>query len=72
MSSKTATPRYQKPEYLCDISTPIEVMSGVYQYFLQRRGYVFNEDNIQAYFPVADSFWFTAHLRSLTSGQDFP
>ena len=27
---------------------------------------------IQAYLPVAESFWFTAHLRSLTSGQAFP
>ena len=27
---------------------------------------------IQAYLPVAESFWFTAHLRSLTSVQAFP
>ena len=76
----TATPRYQEPVYLCDISTPSEVMSGVYQCFSQRRGVVFNEESVQgtpllvvkAYLPVAESFGFTAHLRSLTSGQAFP
>ena len=47
-------------------------MSGVYQCFSQRRDDVFNEENVQAYLPVADSFWFTAHLRSLISGQAFP
>jgi elongation factor 2 len=28
--------------------------------------------NAKAYLPVAESFGFTAHLRSLTSGQAFP
>ena len=37
-----------------------------------KRGDVFDEENIKAYLPVADSFWFTAHLRSLTSVQAFP
>jgi translation elongation factor EF-G len=37
-----------------------------------KRGDVFDEENVQAYLPVADSFWFTAHLRSLTSVQAFP
>ena len=68
----TATPKYQKPVYLYDISTPSEIMSGVYQCFSQRRGDVFNEENVQVYLPVAESFWFTAHLRNLTSGQAFP
>ena len=76
----TATPRYQEPVYLCDISTPGDVMSGVYQCFSQRRGVVFSEESVQgtpllvvkAYLPVAESFGFTAHLRSLTSGQAFP
>jgi elongation factor 2 len=27
---------------------------------------------VKAYLPVADSFGFTQHLRSLTSGQAFP
>ena len=47
-------------------------MSGVYQCFSQRRDDVFNEENVEAYLPVAESFWFTAHLRGLTSGQTFP
>ena len=55
-------------------------MSGVYQCFAQRRGVVFNEESVQgtpllevkAYLPVSESFGFTAHLRSLTSGQAFP
>ena len=75
----TATPKYQKPVYLCELSTPSEIMSGVYQCFSQRRGVVFNEESVQgtpllvvkAYLPVAESFGFTAHLRSLTSGQAF-
>lgn len=28
--------------------------------------------NAKAYLPVSESFGFTAHLRSLTSGQAFP
>ena len=76
----TATPRYQEPIYLCNIATPSDVMSGVYQCFAQRRGVVFNEETVQgtpllevkAYLPVSESFGFTAHLRSLTSGQAFP
>ena len=55
-------------------------MSGVYQCFSQSRGVVFSEESVQgtpllvvkAYLPVAESFGFTAHLRSLTSGQAFP
>ena len=76
----TATPRYQEPIYLCNIATPQDVMGGVYQCFAQRRGVVFNEESVQgtpllevkAYLPVSESFGFTAHLRSLTSGQAFP
>ncbi|MCQ2962425.1 MAG: GTP-binding protein [archaeon] len=79
-SEMTAKPKYQEPVYLCSISTPQDVMSGVYQCFSQRRGVVFSEDSVQgtplldvkAYLPVSESFGFTAHLRSLTSGQAFP
>ena len=79
-SEMTATPRYQEPIYLCNIATPQDVMNGVYQCFAQRRGVVFSEESVQgtpllevkAYLPVAESFGFTAHLRSLTSGQAFP
>ena len=79
-SEITASPRYQEPVYLCNISAPSDVMSGIYQCFSQRRGVVFSEENVQgtpllevkAYLPVSESFGFTAHLRSLTSGQAFP
>ena len=79
-SEITATPRYQEPVYLCNISCPQDAMSGVYQCFSQRRGIVFNEESIQgtpllevkAYLPVSESFGFTSHFRSLTSGQAFP
>ena len=76
----TAKPKYQEPIYLCSISTPQDVMNGVYQCFSQRRGVVFSEESVQgtpllevkAYLPVSESFGFTSHLRSLTSGQAFP
>jgi elongation factor 2 len=76
----TAQPRFQEPIYLVDIATPNDVMNGIYQCFSQRRGVVFSEDsvagtpllNVKAYLPVSESFGFTAHLRSLTSGQAFP
>ncbi len=66
--------------YLVDITTPNDVMNGVYQCFNQRRGVVFQEDSVagtpllsvKAHLPVAESFGFTAHLRALTSGQAFP
>jgi len=76
----TAQPRFQEPIYLVDISTPNDVMNGIYQCFNQRRGVVFLEEpvtgtpllNVKAYLPVSESFGFTGHLRSLTSGQAFP
>ena len=79
-SEMTANPRFQEPIYLCNIAAPQDVMSGIYQCFSQRRGVVFSEEAVQgtpllevkAYLPVAESFGFTAHLRSLTSGQAFP
>ena len=79
-SEITANPRYQEPIYLCNIAAPSDVMSGIYQCFSQRRGVVFSEETVQgtpllevkAYLPVSESFGFTAHLRSLTSGQAFP
>ena len=47
---------------------------------LTKKKCVFNEESVQgtpllvvkAYLPVAETFWFTAYLRSLTSGQAFP
>jgi len=55
-------------------------MNGVYQCFNQRRGVIFLEEGVmgtpllvvKGYLPVSESFGFTAHLRSLTSGQAFP
>jgi len=75
-----ASPRFQEPVYLVDIATPNDCMSGIYQCFSQRRGLIFAEEsvvgtpllNVKAYLPVAESFGFTGHLRSLTSGQAFP
>jgi elongation factor 2 len=75
-----ASPRFIEPIYLVDIATPSDCMSGVYQCFNQRRGLIFSEEsvmgtpllNVKAYLPVAESFGFTGHLRSLTSGQAFP
>jgi elongation factor 2 len=76
----TASPRFQEPIYLVDISTPNDVMNGIYQCFSQKRGVVFSEEsvagtpllNVKAYLPVAESFGFTSNLRALTSGQAFP
>ena len=75
-----ASPRFQEPIYMVDIATPNDCMSGIYQCFSQRRGLIFSEEsvmgtpllNVKAYLPVAESFGFTGHLRSLTSGQAFP
>jgi elongation factor 2 len=76
----TSSPRFQEPVYACDIACPNDVMGGVYQCFSQRRGSVISEEsvqgtpllNVKAFLPVSESFGFTAHLRSLTSGQAFP
>jgi len=76
----TAEPRLQEPIFLCEITAPLEATSGVYQCLSQRRGIVNEEvqvagtplNQVRAYLPVAESFGFTAHLRSLTAGQAFP
>ena len=55
-------------------------MSGIYQYFSQRRGVVFSEEVVQGspllemkvYSRIVESFVFTVCLRPLTSGQVFP
>jgi len=79
-SQYTAAPKFQEPVFLVDIATPNDVMNGIYQCFSQRRGVVFEEESVagtpllqlKAYLPVAESFGFTGHLRSMTSGQAFP
>jgi elongation factor 2 len=76
----TAQPRLQEPIFLCEITCPQEVIGGIYQCLNQRRGMVIGEEMIigtplmlcRAYLPVSESFGFTAHLRSLTSGKAFP
>lgn len=76
----SANPRFVEPIFLVDIACPSDSMGGVYQCFNQRRGVVFQEENVagtpmvnaKAYLPVAESFGFTADLRSKTSGQAFP
>lgn len=76
----TATPRFQEPIFLCEIQTPDDAMGGIYQCLSQRRGIVIGEEPVQgtplvivkSYLPVAESFGFTQHLRSMTSGRAFP
>lgn len=76
----TASPTLQEPIFLCEITAPLDAMGGVYQCLNQRRGIVNEEEQVQgtplnqvkAFLPVAESFGFTAHLRSLTAGQAFP
>eukprot|EP01022_Parablepharisma_sp_SALTPOND_P009758 TRINITY_DN1402_c0_g1_i2.p1 TRINITY_DN1402_c0_g1~~TRINITY_DN1402_c0_g1_i2.p1 ORF type:complete len:843 (-),score=91.66 TRINITY_DN1402_c0_g1_i2:79-2607(-) len=76
----TASPRLQEPVYSVDITCPADAVGGVYSCLAQRRGVVINEEPmagaplciVKAYLPVAESFGFTAHLRSSTSGQAFP
>jgi elongation factor 2 len=76
----TAEPRFQEPVFLCEIQTPDDAMGGIYQCLSQRRGIVIGEEPVQgtplvivkSYLPVAESFGFTQHLRTLTSGRAFP
>jgi elongation factor 2 len=76
----TAQPRLQEPIFLAEITAPMEAMGGVYQCLNQRRGVVLEEEavagtplnQVKSNLPVAESFGFTAHLRSLTAGQAFP
>jgi elongation factor 2 len=79
-SQLTAQPRLLEPIFLVEISCPQDATGGVYQCLSTRRGQVQEEipvsgtplNLIRAYLPVAESFGFAAHLRSLTAGQAFP
>jgi len=79
-SQLTAAPRFLEPIFLCEIQTPDSVIGGVYQVISQRRGIVISEEpipgaplsTIKSYLPVAESFGFTEHLRSVTQGKAFP
>jgi elongation factor 2 len=69
-----------EPVYLVDITCPERAMGGIYGVLNRRRGHVVEEMQrpgtpifqIKAHLPVAESFGFTADLRSHTGGQAFP
>eukprot|EP00188_Purpureofilum_apyrenoidigerum_P003251 Plantae.Rhodophyta-Purpureofilum_apyrenoidigerum.ctg33502.p1 GENE.Plantae.Rhodophyta-Purpureofilum_apyrenoidigerum.ctg33502~~Plantae.Rhodophyta-Purpureofilum_apyrenoidigerum.ctg33502.p1 ORF type:complete len:474 (+),score=79.93 Plantae.Rhodophyta-Purpureofilum_apyrenoidigerum.ctg33502:120-1424(+) len=75
-----ADPKLQEPIYLCEIQAPEHSVGAIYGVLNRKRGHVFEEVprpgtpmyNVKAYLPVAESFGFTADLRSATSGQAFP
>lgn len=76
----TASPRLMEPVYLVDITCPERAVGGIYGVLNRRRGHVVEEMQrpgtpifqVKAYLPVAESFGFTADLRSHTGGQAFP
>lgn len=76
----SAKPRLQEPVFLVEIQTPDEAVGGIHTVLNQRRGEYIDEEQItgtplkmiQAYLPVAESFGFTQHLRTETSGRAFP
>jgi len=63
-----------------EIQCPQAVVGGIYAVMNKRRGQIIEEQqrpgtpltNVKAYLPVAESFGFTADLRSNTGGQAFP
>ena len=79
-SELTGSPTLQEPVFLVDITTPKDVLSGVYSCMSLRRGCIFEENpregtplvQVKAYLPVSESFGFVAALRQATSGQAFP
>jgi len=76
----TSQPCLQEPTFLAEITAPSSALGGIYTCLNQRRGQIFEEEVmsgsaltlVKAYLPVAESFGFTAHLRSLTGGKAFP
>ncbi len=75
-----AGPAFMEPIYLVEITCPENAIGGVYSCMNRRRGIVLSEEQrigtplyqVKAYLPVAESFGFSADLRSQTSGQAFP
>eukprot|EP01115_Flamella_aegyptia_P013086 TRINITY_DN67_c0_g1_i3.p1 TRINITY_DN67_c0_g1~~TRINITY_DN67_c0_g1_i3.p1 ORF type:complete len:827 (+),score=276.60 TRINITY_DN67_c0_g1_i3:270-2750(+) len=72
-------PSLMEPVYQVEIQCPSSAMSGIYQVLNQRRGLITETSQktasfytVKAYLPVQESFGFTEHLRSQTSGQAFP
>jgi elongation factor 2 len=76
----TAQTRLMEPIFLVEIQCPQTVVGGIYAVMNRRRGQIIEETqrpgtplcNVKAYLPVAESFGFTADLRSNTGGQAFP
>jgi len=76
----TASPRLMEPIFLVEIQCPQAVVGGIYAVMNKRRGQIIEEQqrpgtpltNVKAHLPVAESFGFTADLRSNTGGQAFP
>jgi elongation factor 2 len=76
----TAKPRLMEPIFLVEIQCPQTVIGGIYSVMNRRRGQIIEEiqrpgtplTNIKCHLPVAESFGFTADLRSHTGGQAFP
>jgi len=73
-------PRLQEPYFLAEITAPADEVGGIYSTLSQRRGQVDEENPIEgtpltivkAFLPVAESFGFAGHLRSMTAGKAFP
>merc|ERR1712139_259879 len=76
----TAKPSLLEPMYLAEITAPMSVVGGIYSTLSKRRGITQGEyprpgtplTLVKAFIPVAESFGFTAALRSNTGGQAFP
>jgi len=76
----TAETRLMEPIFLVEIQCPQTAVGGIYAVMNKRRGQIVEEIQrpgtplctVKAYLPVAESFGFTADLRSNTSGQAFP
>jgi len=76
----TSKPSLLEPMYLAEITAPMSVVGGIYSTLSKRRGITQGEyprpgtplTIVKAYLPVAESFGFTAALRSNTGGQAFP
>jgi elongation factor 2 len=76
----TAATRLMEPVFLVEIQCPQTVIGGIYGVMNRRRGQIVEEiqrigtplTTIKCHLPVAESFGFTADLRSNTGGQAFP
>jgi len=76
----TAETRFMEPIFLVEIQCPQTVVGGIYGVMNRRRGQIVEEiqrigtplTTIKCHLPVAESFGFTADLRSNTGGQAFP